>query len=84
MAYVLGVRVSGKGIAVSTTTVPRRRQLVSLADAAKLLDVSVRTLRRRIADGTLPAYRVGRLLKVNPDDLERIVRPIPTVGSGAA
>lgn len=64
-----------------TTT---RRRLISLAAAAEMLDISVRTLRRRIADGTLPAYRVGRLLKVNPDDLERIARPIPTVGSGAA
>lgn len=62
-----------------TTT---RRRLISLAAAAEMLDISVRTLRRRIADGTLPAYRVGRLLKVNPDDLDNVAQPIPAVGGG--
>ncbi len=42
-----------------------RRQLVSLADAAERYDVHPRTIRRRIADGTLPAYRIGRLVKVD-------------------
>ena len=67
---------------MSVTAAPKRRQLVSLAVAAELLDVSTKTLRRRIADGTLPAYRVGRLVKVNPADLDRIAQPIPTVGGG--
>lgn len=53
-------------------------RLVSLEAAAARLDISPRTLRRRIADGTLPAYRIGRLVKVNPDDLGRVMRAIPT------
>lgn len=53
--------------------------LVSLNAAAETLGVNPRTLRRRIADGSLPAYRVGRLVKVKPEDLQALVRPIPTV-----
>jgi excisionase family DNA binding protein len=32
---------------------------VSLDEAALLLGVSSRTFRRRVADGSVPAYRVG-------------------------
>lgn len=53
-------------------------RLISLEAAAARLDISPRTLRRRIADGTLPAYRIGRLVKVNPDDLGRLMQTIPT------
>ena len=63
------------------TTAPARRRLVSLADAADLLDVSTRTLRRHIASGALPAYRVGRLVKIDPADLDALARPIPTAGA---
>ncbi|MFE9234134.1 helix-turn-helix domain-containing protein [Cellulosimicrobium funkei] len=52
------------------------RRLVPLATAADLADVSVKTLRRRIAEGQLRAYRVGALIKVDPADLERIILPI--------
>jgi excisionase family DNA binding protein len=38
--------------------------------------VSARTIRRRIADGKLPARRVGpRLLQVNLADLDELIRP---------
>ena len=53
-------------------------RLISLECAAARLDISPKTLRRRIADGTIPAYRVGRLVKVNPDDLGRAMRCIPS------
>ncbi len=56
-------------------------RLVSLDVAAARLDISPRTLRRRIADGTMPAYRVGRLIKINPDDLGQAVRTIPTAAA---
>ena len=41
-----------------------RPTYVSLQSAAEQHDVSVWTIRRRIADGTLPAYRVGGQLRV--------------------
>ena len=66
------------------TTAPARRRLVSLAEAAAQLDVSTRTLRRHISAGALPAYRVGRLVKIDPADLDALARPIPTAaGRGA-
>lgn len=62
---------------------PAHRRLVSLDSAAAQLDVSPRTIRRRINDGTIPGYRIGRLLRVDPDDLNRITRPA-TVKAGEA
>lgn len=54
--------------------------LVSLADAAASFGVSVKTLRRRIADGTVRGYRVGRLIRVDIDELqERLLVAMPTL-----
>lgn len=63
------------------------RALVSLAEAAARYDVNPRTVRRRIADGTITGYRVGRLVRVDLAELDRaLVRPIPAVSraGGAA
>jgi excisionase family DNA binding protein len=43
------------------------RHLVSLAAAADDLSVSVKTIRRRIADGSVRAYRIGRLIRIDLD-----------------
>ncbi|MDR7381272.1 excisionase family DNA-binding protein [Promicromonospora iranensis] len=43
-------------------------QLVSLATAADDLSVSVKTIRRRIADGSVRAYRIGRLIRIDLDE----------------
>ena len=41
--------------------------------------VSVKTLRRRIADGTIPAYRCGRrVIRIHIDDLELALHLIPS------
>lgn len=40
-------------------------QLVSVAEAAKALGVSVATIRRRAKDGTLPVRWIGRSLRVD-------------------
>ncbi|MCI2266509.1 helix-turn-helix domain-containing protein [Sediminivirga luteola] len=47
------------------------QQLVSLAEAAEQFGVSVKTLRRRIADGTVHGYRVGRLIRVDLNELQQ-------------
>lgn len=53
--------------------------LVSLAIAAGLFGISIKTLRRRISEGTVHGYRVGRLIRVDLDELrERLVVEIPT------
>lgn len=60
----------------------RPRQLVSLAEASKLFDVSPKTLRRRIADGSLTGYRLGpRLIKVDLEEVDAILRVIPSAAS---
>ena len=58
-------------VAKTARQVPPRGRLESLQDAAAELGVSVKTMRRRIADGTLHAYRVGRLIRVDVDELRR-------------
>lgn len=61
-----------------TPTTPRR-QFETLADAAERTGLSIRTLRRRIAAGQLPAYRSGpRVLRVDPADVDRLMILIPT------
>lgn len=51
---------------------------VSLSEAASITAQSVKTIRRRVADGTLPAYRFGpRCIRVRIEDLEAAARPIP-------
>jgi excisionase family DNA binding protein len=64
--------------------IPAKR-LVSLDDAADYWGVNPRTIRRRIADGTLTGYRTGpKLLRVDLNELDREARPVPTVRHGAA
>ena len=54
------------------------RRLVSLADAADVLAVSTRTVRRYIADGQLEAVRLGRkTLRIKVDSIERFINARP-------
>lgn len=46
-------------------------QLLTLADVADRLQVSVRTVRRMVADGLLPLFRFsGKLLRFHIQDVE--------------
>lgn len=59
-----------------------QRAYVGIVEAAIYLDVAPKTIRKLIADGKLPAYRIGqRVLKVKIADLDAVLTPIP---SGAA
>ena len=54
-------------------------RLVSLADAADYYSVSVKTIRRWIADGRIEGYRVGpRLLRVRMESLDSATRRLAT------
>jgi excisionase family DNA binding protein len=58
-----------------------RREYESLAMAAERTGVSIRTLRRIIASGQLAAHRLGpRVIRVQPDDVDQLLRRIPTAG----
>lgn len=58
----------------AATTITTTR--VSLQDAASSRKIGYSTLRKRIADGDLPAERVGRRIFVRVDDLEAMSEPI--------
>jgi len=61
-------------------TRPARK--LSISEAADYHNVSTQTIRRYIRTGRLPAYRVGaRLLRIDPADLDRLSRRVPTVGA---
>jgi excisionase family DNA binding protein len=61
-----------------------RRKLMSIESAANYLDCSTKTVRRRIASGDLPAYRVGstHVIRVDLSEVDALLKPIPTAGSG--
>ncbi|UNX53351.1 helix-turn-helix domain-containing protein [Georgenia sp. TF02-10] len=42
-----------------------------MAVAAEHIGVHPKTLRRRIADGTLTGYRIGRMVRVDLDEVAR-------------
>lgn len=55
----------------------RTRAYVGIPEAATYLDVATKTVRRMIAEGRLPAYRLGnRVIKVRIDDLDAALKPI--------
>lgn len=64
---------------MTAPTQTQHHQYESLAQAAQRVGVSTRTIRRWIASGHLAGYRAGpRLMRVNPDDVDRLLRRIPT------
>lgn len=68
--------------ASSRRKTPARR--VRLAQGAAYSNLSVKTLRRYGAAGLITLYRTGpKLLQVDLDELDRIVRPVPTAGNGS-
>ena len=54
------------------------RRAVGLAVAAKFLGVHEETLRRRIEEGLLPAYRDGKVYKIRVTALVRYLRTPPS------
>ena len=60
---------------MSTPTVPNT---FDVNGTAEYLVTDPKFIRRRIADGTLPAYRLkgSRLIRINRSDLEAMKQPI--------
>jgi excisionase family DNA binding protein len=55
------------------------RVYLSLEEAAEVMSLSKRTIRRRTSDGTIPAYQCGRrAIRVRLDELEAALRRIPS------
>ncbi len=55
------------------------QQSETIAEAARRHGVSTKTIRRRIAEGQLAAYRFGpHLIRLNPAEVDALLRPIPS------
>jgi excisionase family DNA binding protein len=51
-------------------------------EAAQRIGVSTRTIRRRIADGSLTGYRFGpRIIRVDLEEVDSLLKPIPAAGT---
>ena len=51
--------------------------LVTVAEAARTLRVTERCLRGWIADGTIPAYRIGdKAIRIKRPDLDALLKPV--------
>lgn len=60
------------------------RRWFSQQEAAEYLGVTDRTIRNMIACGELPARRLrSRIIRIDVADLDKALRPIPTVKRGA-
>lgn len=56
---------------------PSGLPMQTVRSAARLTGMSEKTIRRRIADGTLPAYRIGtRAIRISDDDLMSLYEPV--------
>lgn len=63
---------------------PEQRTTLTVPEAARSLGISPKTLKRRINDGTIPAYRFGpgsRSMLIKVEDLEAALVPVPTVAT---
>lgn len=64
---------------------PFPRRFCSLETAAEQLGCSPRTVRRYVAAGRLTGYKLGpRLVQLDAAEVERLLRPLPTVGTVAS
>jgi excisionase family DNA binding protein len=71
LGSTIAVVRGGQSHPVDAATRQRVRvgHFLTTADAATVLGCSQRTVRRRVADRTLQAHRIGRLVRFDPHDL---------------
>jgi len=50
-----------------------RRKLMRISEIAKLLDCRNERVARLIREGVLPAVRLGRQIRIDPNSLERFI-----------
>lgn len=60
------------------TVTPAPRRLISLTQAAEILGVSTKSVRRYIAAGDLDAVRIGRrTIRIKTESLDRLIDAHP-------
>jgi len=70
-----------------STRTPNRsvRRLESIPGAADYLGVCTKTIRRMISRGEIRAFRVGpKILRVDLNEIDAMLRPIPSAKDGVA
>lgn len=59
------------------------QRYVTLKAGAEYLSITEQTIRRYIANGTIPGYRIGkRSLRVDRHDLDALLTPVPSARRG--
>lgn len=53
---------------------PLPAKLLSLSEAAEILNCSLKTIRRRVDAGKLATIRDGGMIRVNPEDLKLYIQ----------
>ena len=48
--------------------------LLSVDNVAEIIQSSTKTVRRLIEAGELPHVRIGRLVRIRPEDLDRFIK----------
>lgn len=62
----------------TTPSSPQLVQWLTVNDVCEHLGITDKTLRRYIAAGKVPAYRMGgRLLRFNASDINALMEPVP-------
>lgn len=66
----------------SNPSIPKPRALpvyLTIEEAVEIMKTAPLTIRRRISDGSIPAYQCGsRLIRIRLEDLEAALRRIPS------
>lgn len=63
----------------ATSAKPR---MITISQAAEEWQVGERTLRREIAEGRLTAYRLGRAIRLRPEDVDALFTPTDAWAKG--
>jgi|HubBroStandDraft_6_1064221.scaffolds.fasta_scaffold552503_2 excisionase family DNA binding protein len=53
---------------------PLPARLLTAEEVAEIMNVDIRTVRRRIKDKTLPIVRFGRLVRIRPEVLAALIK----------
>ena len=69
---------------MSTSSHDFGEEFLTVADVAELLKLNQQTVRNWIDQGSLPAVRVGRRVRIKRSDLERVLEDGATQGKGSA
>jgi len=61
----------GPSLTAHATAEMLGQPMLSIAEVARLLKLSAKSVRRLVARGSLPCYRIGRLVRFAPGDVFR-------------